>query len=261
MKNIKKRVAAAGLALGLALATSTVAAPVAHASTPIGSGTVDVFGAEVAGCTGTCLTAEGAGVVVPSTLSDNEVLTVAHVVDAIAPGNTIYIYDPIDQVTQFGYVQKKDDANDLAVLWIYGSYNPATNHFTRSSYTFAPSYVGPYNPGNTAQVKSYGDSNTNWSPPLAPYPYFATATGTIVNRNYPVLHCGGRTTYNEIQTTFMTHPGDSGGPLYDIDGRDYPYGDYYTVVGINDCSDTAAPFNNSYAIQIGWAMYDMLPYS
>lgn len=247
--NLRKRIAATTASFALVFGASLVGAP-AHATSPIGVGVVEIFGATVPGCQTNCQIAVGTGVVVDNPWSTNEVLTVAHVVDAIATGNTIYIYDPYTQTVEAGYVQRKDDANDLAVLWIYDP----RGVWPTAAPTFATAPIANANPDTGTLVFKQGSSNDPYdNKPQT----FATANGSVTNNADPVIHCGGRTLYNEVQTTYILHPGDSGGPLWDSTSNIYDP-NRGTVEALNDCTDLVAPYDHSYAIQIGWAYYDML---
>ncbi len=258
MKNIKKRLAAAALAMGLALGASVVAAPAARATGGLGTGVVDIYGYYPGGSCDpqnpvNCF--EGAGVVVDNPWSTNEVLTAWHVVAGLDPAH-IFIYDPYTETTQLGYIQKHDAANDLAVLWIYQSYSPQ-HGFTASPYTFATLQLAADSSYNGGSVFSEGDHNSNWE-----YPgqlTFDTASGTILNNRYngpngTGFRCGSAPPiYNVIRTTYMTAPGDSGGPLFATSGYDSGL-----VIGLNDCSDLSGHNVESEAIQAAWAWWDML---
>jgi len=236
------------------IGATLVGAPAAHASSGIGVGIVEIFGAEVAGCQTNCQVAFGTGVVVSNPYSTNEVLTVAHVIDAIAPGNTIFIYEPYTETIMAGYVQRKDDPDDLAVLWLYDP----TKTWPTAAPTFATTPMSNANPGNGTIAFGEGSSNNPWGNKPAT---FATENGTLVNNSYngpngTGLVFGSRTLYNLMETTYMSQPGDSGGPLYDSTANIYDP-NRGTVMGLDEGSDAGPNPQHSYYIQIGWAYWDM----
>jgi hypothetical protein len=249
VKSLSKKLATAALATGLAFTGVVASSPAAQAYPVIGTGVVDIYGpmtnarCEADGLADGCWE-QGAGVVVDNQWSDNEVLTVDHVVRDMV---TVYIYDPYSEHQDYGYVQRVDVASDLAVVWIYKSYDPPTNHFTRSDYTYQTSLLTLGNPNTGVSVKTEGDANENQSHPGM---YFTSGHGTIIDNNYngyPVNGCnsGMGHCYNEIQTTRSTDKGDSGGPEIDQGG---PYDtNVGKVIGLNDMIDA----NYSYAIQVG----------
>ncbi len=253
LKNMKKRIAAIACATALLFAGSTIASPAAHTSTVIGYGAVDILGQVNHNCTGTCTYSEGAGVVVANPWGTNEVLTVDHVIAAMDPLSTIYIYEPSSGVWQYGYVQRTDPASDLAVLWIYSSWSQQGG-IVGSPYTYQTAGIagGSNSPANGTQVESWGDHNSNWTHTGT---WFDQADGTVVGSING--SCGGGAyLYNMIETTWMTQPGDSGGPLFNTKPGD-PNEDL--VVGLNECSSVhGGAGSSSEAIQIQWAYYDML---
>lgn len=110
-------------------------------------------------------------------------------------------------------------------------------------------------PANGASVESCGDGHGdpfNYQTPLDCH------YGTITNNWYSPDYYrrdydnGLVTLYNVIRHGGQTVAGDSGGPMYICN----PVCGIY-VAGINASSDRA-PGNQSYAIQMWWAIQDML---
>lgn len=259
--NVRKRVAAATCALMLTLGSAVMAAPSAGAAVRngIGSGAVDIAATystadcqrlgHPAGCA-----SFGAGVVVPNPWNNNEVITNYHVIEG---ATAIYIKIPGDQTDWwYGYLQHWDASQDLAVLWIYKAWSPS------SGFTYAPQFqesnIVPGVPANGRTVEALGDSNGdsfNYGT------YMDYHYGTIVNDWYSTFSARRpydgvtETLYNLIKSNAQTAEGDSGGPL--IDTAAWQPGDQTAeVAGINVGADTNG--NYAYAIQIGWAIQDML---
>jgi S1-C subfamily serine protease len=261
-----RKLAATAAAAGMVVGGIVAGAPTAQASSPtlIGSGVVDIqvqytssYCQAHGQSDGQCWS-YGTGVVVPNQWSSNEVVTDYHVIDGYAPGNSIEIKDPYSNYYEFGYVQRMDPADDLAVIWIYDSYNTVTG-FTASPYTWTPAAITTaadnQTPHGTSVVMKGDAAGYSFLHGTA----FDANYGTITNADMTPITCtrtydGG--TYqliNTIQTTAPSAPGDSGGPLININDPSDPY-NYGAVVGLNEGCGSA----HSYDIPIHWAIWDML---
>lgn len=258
---ISKRIAAGALALGLAFGGSMIMAPAAQAvRSGIGTGVVEIAGVYTSADDtrlgypqGTA--SFGTGVVTPNQWGNNEVITNFHVLQGIPnDGSSIYIRIPGVRTAYKGYVQRWDVANDLAVLWIWGGPN-GTSAWPTAAPQFQESAVSLSTPPNDMPVESCGDGYGdpfNYQTPLDCH------FGTITNNWYSPAYYrrdydGGLVTlYNVIKHSGQTVVGDSGGPMYICN----PVCGIF-VAGINASSDSA-PGNQSYAIQMWWAVQDML---
>ncbi len=263
--NFKKRAAAIACATALIFSAGVVT-PAAHAAglTPrggIGAGEVSIYAGKVtsycqAHNLGNSCHGYGAGTVVPNVWSNNEVITAYHVVEgSLNDGSQIFVKIPGQPTAYKAYVQRADPAGDIAVMWIFTGdfYNPTP------APQFEEADIVTSNAPTNTDIAAVGNGNYGYSyihnTPLD-YNY-----GTVVNPNYngpdnSVYDPWTRTwttTVNTIKTTATTSPGDSGGPLYNLDKPGY-WG-YGQVDGFND---VGGPIGTSYAIQMQWAIWDML---
>jgi len=264
---VSKKLATAALATGLAFpgVMATSAAPASAGSYDgIGTGAVDIMTEPTAaGCQARNLPSSctwyGAGVVVPNQWSPNEVITAYHIVEQVPnDGTSIFIKIPGQSTVYGGYVQRTDPKDDLAVLWIYDRTKPWPT--AAQTFTTADVLGGNTSPAVGTQINNAGDAggksytsntgldnnygqvdNITLQPPLNPLNYY-DYEGNLASL------------YNLIETNASCLPGDSGGPMWDDDlgGFFTPY----VLAGIND--RYSADGKHCYAIQIQWAIWDML---